>query len=73
MPGLEHESRQGFTSNEKGQKRVRAAAHSMSTILGKRVKCTVQKHIEPFKSRLFPMLIKWEGMKFTCLVFSIED
>lgn len=26
---------QGFTLNEKGQKRVCAAAHSMSTILGK--------------------------------------
>lgn len=73
MPGLKHESWQGFTLNEKGQKRVCAAAHSMSTILGKGVNCVVQEHFEPFKSGLFPVLIKWEGMKFTCLVISTED
>lgn len=50
-----------------------AAAHSMSTILGKGVTCIVQEHIEPFKSRFFPVLIKWEGTKFACLVISIED
>lgn len=75
MPGLKHESWQGFTLNEKGQKRVCAAAHSMSTILGKGVNCVVQEHFEPFKSGWEEVnkWIKWEGMKFTCLVISTED
>lgn len=50
MAGLKHNSWPGLTSNEKGQKRVCAAAHPMSTVP-----------------------IKREGMKFTCLVISIED
>lgn len=42
------------------------------TVPGKGVNCIVQEHTEPFKSRFFPVL-KWEGMKFTCLVISIAD
>lgn len=62
---------EGFTLNEKGQQRV--CAHSMSTILCKGVNCTVQEHTEPFKLMWFPVLITWEGTKFTCLVISTED